>query len=118
MATPLEVKNSALRSLGVIRFRGAADPEHQAEISEAYDELYARLKDEELVSWSATGNIPAKWATTVIDLLAFSRANQFSVSNDRFARLAGAASVAERYKFVLNADDYTPPVEEEEPTDY
>ena len=95
MATPADIRNKAGFKLGKKSLGQALKNSVSSDIDAAYDEVYARLKAEGLVSWTSTGDIPDEVVSPVVDLVAFARVTEYGVGGDRYARIASDASQAE-----------------------
>lgn len=94
MASVSDIKNQALRELGVIQVGQSADAQDFNLIGEAYDSVYAILKQQGLATWSSTGTIPNEIRDQVVALVAMSKINEFSVSEKRYNRILPKAQVA------------------------
>lgn len=95
MATTAEIRNKALKRLGVLGRGQTARSEDTADLDAAYVELHAKLETDGLAPWGAnTVDIPAEFVDDVVSLLAFSRADEYSLSQAKYQRLALAASRA------------------------
>jgi hypothetical protein len=106
MATAAQIRDKAARKLGVKALGQALENSVSSDIDAAYDEVYARLRDEGLVSWHSTAAVPDEIVSPVVDLVAFARADEYGVGGERYQRLLFAASQAEiRIRRSLQ-DDY------------
>lgn len=115
MATKAEVRNYTLQELGVLQLGQSAQSQDATEIETAYDEVYADLKSEGLAVWASTGSVPAKLVPHMVALVAYSRANTYGISNDRYMRIAAKAGTAKSEIRRLVQPDYESLTE---PTDY
>ena len=108
MATAAEIRDKAGRKLGIKAFGQALENSVSSDLDEAYSEVYARLRDEDLVSWSEIADIPPELVSPVVDLVAFARVTDYGVSTERFNRLTIAASQAEvRIRRSIQDDYFT-----------
>ena len=106
MATAAEIRDKAGLKLGVRALGQTLDNAVSSDLDAAYDEVYAKLRDEDLVSWHSTAEVPDELVSPVVDLVSFARVDEYGVSGERFQRIALAASSAEiRIRRSLE-DDY------------
>lgn len=106
MATAATIRNKAASKLGVKAIGQTLESAVSSDLDAAYDEVYARLRDEDLVSWHSTAEVPDELVSPVVDLVAFARADEYGVSNERYQRLMLAASQAETRIRRSIQDDY------------
>lgn len=106
MATAAEIRDKAAYKLGVKAFGQTLENDVATSLDNAYTEVYARLRDEDLVSWHVTAEVPDEVVSPVVDLVAFSRVDEFGVSGERFQRITLAASQAETRIRRSIQDDY------------
>ena len=108
MATAAQIRNKAGFLLGVKALGQTLTNSVSSDLDEAYDEVYARLRDEDLVSWHSTQDVPDELVSPVVDLVAFARINEYAVSDSRYQRISLAASQAEiRIRRSLQDDYFT-----------
>ncbi len=106
MATAAQIRDKAGFKLGVKDLGQALENSVSSDLEDAYQEVYSRLRDEDLVSWSLISEVPNELVSPVVDLVAFARADEYGVSGERYQRIAIAASQAEiRIRRSLQ-DDY------------
>ena len=106
MATAAQIRNKAASKLGIKAIGQTLENAVSSDLDEAYDEVYARLRDEDLVSWHSTAEVPDEVVSPVVDLVAFARADEYKVNGEKYQRLMLAASQAEvRIRRSLQ-DDY------------
>lgn len=97
MATTAEIRNKALKRLGVLGRGQTARSEDADDLDSAYQELHAELEAEGMTPWGAnTADIPAQYVNSIVSLLAFSRINEYSVPTERFQRITLTAAGARR----------------------
>lgn len=94
--TRLEMGNRILREAGVLAYGQTATSDLSNAALSAYDEIYAYLEELDSVEWSSTGSVPDQFVPWVVAMAAFSRATEWGVSNDRYARIREKAGSAER----------------------
>lgn len=108
MATAAEIRDKAGFKLGIKAFGQALENAASSDLDAAYTEVYARLRDEDLVSWHSTASVPDELVSPVVDLVAFARVDEYGVSGERYQRIAIAASQAEiRIRRSLQDDYFT-----------
>ena len=96
MATTAEIRNRALKRLGVLSRSQTASAADNAEIDQAYKEVYAILDNKGLAIWgSNTADVPDRFVDPISALVAASRVEEFSVPVPKYQRIMGAASTAE-----------------------
>lgn len=108
MATAAEIRNKAGSKLGVKAIGQVLENAVSSDLDSAYDEVYARLRDEDLVSWHSTAEVPDELVSPVVDLVAFARADEYKVNGEKYQRLLLAARHAEaRIRRSLQDDYFT-----------
>lgn len=93
MATAAEIRNKAADKLGIKAVGQTLEHAIKSDIDSAYVEVYARLRDEDLVNWAFTAEVPDAIVDPVVDLVAFARAHR--ASGERYQRLLLMATQAE-----------------------
>ena len=108
MATAATIRNKASFKLGIGARGQTLEGSVSKDLDEAYDEVYARLRDEDLVNWHSTSEVPDEIVSPVVDLVAFSRVDEYGVSGERYQRIAIAANQAEiRIRRSIQDDYFT-----------
>ncbi len=108
MATVAELRNKVSFKLGIGARGNTLESSISDDLDQAYAEVYARLRSEDLVSWAFTSEVPDELITPVVDLVAFSRVDEYGVSAERWQRVANSASQAEvRIRRTLKDDYFT-----------
>ena len=79
MATKTQIRNKALRELGVLRLSQDPQDQDKVELEAAYDEVYAELKEEGLATWAATGEVPSKIVPYVVAWVAITRSGTYGI---------------------------------------
>lgn len=92
--TATQIRNQALRELGVLPLGQTASAEWAQSVDEAYTEVYAALQEHDLAVWSSSESVPDAYVNPVVVLVAAQRLNVAGVSNDRYQRIANAAAGA------------------------
>jgi len=106
MATAAEIRDKAGFKLGVKTLGQALENSVSSDLDEAYNEVYDRLRAEDLVNWDISADIPTDVVDPVVYLVAFSRAVEYGVSGERYQRIAIAASQSETRIRRSLQDDY------------
>jgi len=106
MATAAEIRDKAAFRLGIKSFGQALENSVSSDLDAAYDEIYAWLRSEDLVSWGETAEVPDELVHPVVGLVAFSRIDEYGVSGERAARISAGASQAETFIRRTLQDDY------------
>ena len=115
MATIAEVRDRAANDLGILRLGQSLQSQDSTRITTAYNEVYAQLKEDGIVTWTSTGAIPTHLVPHVASLVADNCLNTYSVSNDRYKRIKAAVLLAmpEIRKFTTQFH-----ASQDNPTDY
>lgn len=95
MATRAEVRKRALIKLGRASLSQTPESYLDADMVNAYNEVYRTLQEMDLVYWGQTSDVPDEVANHVATLMAWFRVNDYGVSAERHTRLAVDASSAE-----------------------
>lgn len=78
-------------------------------LSAAYDEVWAMLDGINLVDWDSSESVPDEYVSPMVDLVAFERLDDYSVSTERYQRIVSRASTSEnRIRQILNRYTYKP----------
>ena len=81
------IADRALRRCGVLPFGQSADANRTAAALQAYDEVYAYLKELEIVDWTSTGSVPDQYVFPVVALTALNLCDDISVPSERYQRI-------------------------------
>lgn len=103
-ATKAEIRNKVGAQLRLVPIGQALQYQDQVEIEAAYDQLVAELKDKGLLTW--TTSVPDELVPYVRDDVSYRCAQVFPVSEQLFARLQLAATIAMQKLRELTAPDY------------
>lgn len=90
--TKAQVRNRALIKLGVLAKGQTAESIDADDMDDAYDQVYARLEQKGMVTWSSTDDIPDEFVEDVTALMAFERSE--NIPEARYIRIASDASRA------------------------
>ncbi len=113
------VVNRAANDLGLLRLGQSLQSQDQTRIEEAYNEVYAQLKEEGLANWASTDNVPNEILPYVACLMADNCLSTYAVSDSRYQRIKveagpeGEAAKRAIRKYVTPEYEST-----DEPTDY
>lgn len=87
MSTATQIREKALRKLGVKATGQITQSEIQDDLDNAYTEVWAGLNALGLTTWDSDEDIPDEFVDPVVAMVAFARANEYSIPNDRFQRI-------------------------------
>ena len=113
--TKLETVDRAATDLGMLRLGQALQSADQTRVNQAYDEVYADLKEEGLATWTSTGSVPNGLVPHVVALICLNCTETYSLSSDRYQRLSVKWTkakpeirrlVAPHYESISEAKDY------------
>lgn len=94
MATIAQMVDRAATRLGILA-EGLTLPSYESDdLTQAYTETYAQLGAKNLTVWDFDEPIPDEYVQHVVSLMAISRANDYSIPNDRYQRIIADASIA------------------------
>lgn len=84
--TIAELRNRALQKLGRLGRSQTATGALADDMNDAYNEVYAELKNKGLVAWAEAGPVPNEYVPHVVNLMCILRSE--GISNERYQRLA------------------------------
>lgn len=87
MATVTQIREKALKKLGVKATGQTTQSEIQADVDAAYNEVYATLAALTLTTWDLDEDIPDAFVAPVTSLTADARKDEYSIPNDRYQRI-------------------------------
>lgn len=90
------MKNEAAQMLGITVVGQNYSGAKANKIEEYYQEVYAELKDDEIATFPSAGPVPNSVKGHMAALIAMRGADTFSISNDRFNRIAAKNNIAKR----------------------
>jgi acetyl-CoA acetyltransferase len=105
--TRAEIANRALRRAGRLAYGQTAESTLSNAALQAYDEVYDYLERLGIVDWGSTASVPNEYVPWVVAMTAYNKADEWGISNERFARIAQDANAAEREIRRLFNDYYT-----------
>ena len=88
MATATQIRNKALLKMGIHATGQTVESEVADDLDNAYEEVYAALAAKNLVTWDLDEEVPDEYVQPVVALVAFSRADEYGIPNDRYQRIA------------------------------
>ena len=105
--TKAEVRDRALIDLGKLALGQTPTAALANDMEDVYDQVYARLENRGLVTWSSTDSIPDAFVEDISALMAFERAK--GIPRDRYERIKEAAVAAVKGISATIAGSYTNP---------
>lgn len=90
--TITEVARRALVMLGKLPIGQTPTSTQENDLIDAYNQVYSKLEQDKLVTWSSTDDIPDEFVNPIASLIAAERAE--GIPNGRYQRLVLRASVA------------------------
>ncbi len=87
MATSGEIRDRALRRMGVLAAGDTARSSYASDLDTAYTEVYAQLETKDLVTWDSDEDIPNEFAHSVVALTAYARIDEYNVPTERYQRI-------------------------------
>jgi hypothetical protein len=110
MATAIDARNRAATMLGILGEGETLESYETADMDAAYVEAYARLSAKGVAWWDEDDEIPDEAINHVVAMMAMSRADDYSISNDRYQRVGArnAAAIPE-LRILKTSDQYTVP---------
>lgn len=94
-ATAAEIRNKALRRLGILGLGQTASSELSNDVDAAYNEVYARLSEVGLVGWALASSVPNEYVAPMVALVAGERVDEYGVAGERYQRIKADAAKAE-----------------------
>ncbi len=85
--TKAEIRNKALKKLGVFGTGQVAGSGKAADLDQAYSEVYAQLSARDLVAWDLDEEIPDQFVHAVVALVADARKDEYRIPNDLYQRI-------------------------------
>lgn len=87
MATAAEIREKAVRRLNIVSRYNTTPSPIQNSLDDAYTEVYAMLSKRRLTTWDFDQEVPDEFVNPVVDLVAYSRANEFKIPNELYTRI-------------------------------
>lgn len=85
--TKAEIRDKALKKLGVFGTGTTASSGKAADLDQAYLEVYEQLLRRRLVTWDTDEEIPNEYVHSVVALVADARKDEYRIPNDLFQRI-------------------------------
>lgn len=85
--TAAEIRNKALKKLGVFGTGTTPRSEKADDLDQAYSEIYAQLTRRALATWDFDEEIPDEFVQPVVALVADARKDEYRIPNDLFQRI-------------------------------
>ena len=88
MPTNIEIRERAVRKLGLRSMSQTTSSEIADDLDQAYLEVYAMLDKQTLTTWDLDEDIPDEFSHPVVSLVADSRKNEYPIPVDKYARIS------------------------------
>lgn len=109
MATAAQIRDKALRKLGILSVNNTPSSTITGDLDDAYTEVYAELEGLSLVTWDSDEEVPDSHVSSLVALVAYARVDEYSVSNDRYVRIVNdEAKALPKIKELQAGDEYKP----------
>lgn len=106
MATVAQVLDGTLRLLGVLELGKTINSTDETRMQEAYDTVFADLKNGGIATWAALGPVPDDMRPHLQSLMAIDAIDDFYVSDSRYQRIVNKSKIAKREMRRLGIPDY------------
>ena len=94
MATAAQIRDRAATRLGILG-EGETLPSYEsADLDNSYTEIYAQLVALSLAVWDFDDEVPDEYTPHVVSMVAYNRANDYAIPNDRYSRIAADSQAA------------------------
>lgn len=113
--TKTELIKKVLQKLRVLEVGESPDSDQTTAVGDMYDTIYQELKNDEVVTWTATDDIPTLQANQMIIISASRLVDEFFIPEARANRLILQGEIARNRLFELNSVPY---VSTTEPVSY
>lgn len=87
MATAEQIREKAIKKLGINGSSQTTSSSLQNDIDAAYAEVYAQLDTLGLATWDSDEEVPSEFVNPVKNLVAFQRVDEYSVPAERYSRI-------------------------------
>jgi hypothetical protein len=94
MATAAEIRDKAARKLGILGVGNTLRAEHQADLDEAYLDVYNMLAADDLTPWDFDEEVPDDLVEPVVSLVAYARYVDYGVPQERSLKIVRDAEGA------------------------
>jgi hypothetical protein len=110
MATVADIREKTAKKLYILSTGQTLQSEITEDLEAAYDEVYYMLDAQGLTTWDVADDIPEEMVWPVVALMAFQRANEYSIPNDHYQRITTDAAMAvPKIREMLASDAYDTP---------
>lgn len=96
MATASEIRDRAANDLGMLRLGQSLQAQDSTRITDAYTEVYAKLRKNGLATWASTAEVPDEVVPHVVAMVARNCLNTYSCSQERYQRIMIAAGAEDK----------------------
>jgi len=87
MATKAQIRDRAATMLGILG-EGQTLPSYESnDMTESYEEVYAQLSRKKSLSWGPDEDVPPEYVSSVVVLVAYNRAFDYPIPEERFKRI-------------------------------
>ena len=86
-----DILTRALIKLGVIGWGETPETVISADLGLAYNEVYARLLQENLVTWASSADVPDEMVAPIVNLVAQERIVEHSTNVERYQKIMAEA---------------------------
>ena len=87
MASAADIRERAVKKLGLRSLSQTTRSEIATDIDQAYTEVYAMLSVKSLTPWDFDEAVPDEFAKPVVDLVADARKDEYSIPGERYLRI-------------------------------
>ena len=110
MPSPTDIRERALKKLGVTAVGQTSRAEFVKDIDQAYLEIYSMLESLNIVTWDFDDDVPNEIASPVVWLVADSRKDEYNLPDGKYSRItASAAQAVPKIREMLATDFYDVP---------
>ena len=88
-----EIRNRAAFVLGLRESNKTVDGNIAADLDNAYNEIYSELEADQNVYWASDAAVPNQYVKAMVDLVAWARAGEYPLSEERYKRVILTAGV-------------------------
>ena len=96
MVSASELRDRIAQELGLLQLGQSLQSQHAARITQAYAEVYKKLKEDGYATWAYSGDVPDEFVQNIVFLAAENCLGTYGVSDKRFERIKLGARNAQR----------------------
>lgn len=115
MTTASQLRDRAAQKLGLLRLGQELQSQDADRITQAYLEVYNKLKKDGFATWAYSGDIPEEFVNDLAFMVAESCLDDYGISQARYERIKIGAQNAMRDIMKFASPEY---VSQEEPRDF